>query len=271
MLSQQSLAHAFPLHAGADAIGVTVRVAQMGFAGERVLEDIEVRLESGTITCLLGPSGAGKSTLLRLLAGQHAGEAQAELCCDDGRPLVGRVAWMDQRDLLLPWLDVLGNVTFGARLRGQQPDETGARELLRQVGLQGSERALVHTLSGGMRQRVALARTLMERSPLVLMDEPFSALDALTRHRLQALAVSVLAGRTVLMVTHDPMEALRVGHRLQVLSGKPATLSQVLIPPGAPARDVTGEACLPVLRQLQADLGLLEPQPLQSARIDPPS
>ena len=107
-----------------------------------------------------------------------------------------------------------------------------ARELLAMVGLAGTERALPATLSGGMRQRVALARTLMEDRPIILMDEPFSSLDAITRYQLQALAADMLSGRTVLLVTHDPLEALRLGHRIHVLSGRPAELDGAIEPAG---------------------------------------
>ena len=125
-----------------------------------------------------------------------------------------------------------------------------ARALLARVGLSGHEGDRPAKLSGGMRQRVALARTLMEDRPVVLMDEPFSALDAITRYQLQALAAELLAGRTVLLVTHDPLEALRLGHRVQVMAGRPARLDDALEPAGAPPRD-PGE---PELLTLQAEL-----------------
>ena len=148
------------------------------------------------------------------------------------------------------WLNVEQNVLLGARLRGEVPDRAAARELLHRVGLDGEEGALPDTLSGGMRQRAALARTLMEDRPVVLMDEPFSAVDAITRYRLQSQAVELLAGRTVLLVTHDPMEALRIGHRIHVLSGGPARLDAPLVPAGAPPRRLSA----PELAALHDDL-----------------
>ena len=135
---------------------------------------------------------------------------------------------MAQQDLLLPWLPVVDNVLLGYRLRGAAGPScaacaSAATQLLARVGLERPGAApCPATLSGGMRQRAALARTLMEDRPIVLMDEPFSALDAITRHRLQDLAAELLAGRTVLLVTHNPLEALRLGHRLYVLGGRPA-------------------------------------------------
>ena len=146
---------------------------------------------------------------------------------------------MDQSDLLLPWLSARANVTLGARLRGERPNAAAADEILALVGLRGHEEKRPAALSGGMRQRVALARTLMEDRPVVFMDEPFSAVDALTRFRLQDLASTVLHGRTVVLVTHDPQEALRLGHRLFVLSGSPARIDESPVPESPPPRAPT--------------------------------
>lgn len=224
--------------------------------GEAVLlAGFALTLAAGRWTCLLGTSGVGKTSLLKVLAGllpPDAGTVRAA----DGQPLAGRVAYMAQQDLLLPWLDALGNVTLGARLRGEAADTARAGELLAAVGLSGAERALPQTLSGGMRQRVALARTLYEDRPVVLMDEPFAQLDVLTRYRLQALAAQVLHGRTVLLVTHDPLEALRLGHAVYVLSGRPGRLSAPLRPPGLPPRALDDPDLLSQHAQLLTQLGL---------------
>ena len=143
---------------------------------------------------------------------------------------------MGQQDLLLPWLSVIDNVTLGRRLRAEDPKgseaQSRAKQLLDAVGLTGYEHSLPATLSGGMRQRAALARTLMENRPVVLMDEPFSAIDAITRLRLQELAADLLRDRTVLLVTHDPLEALRLGDRIHVLSGRPVVISDAVLPTG---------------------------------------
>ncbi len=203
-----------------------MRLLGFGFGGTPVLGALKLVIAAGTWLSLLGPSGAGKTTLLRLMAGLIPCPAGCSVIADDGELLAGRVAYMAQQDLLLPWLTVGKNVTLGARIRGDEADPTRAVALLGEVGLADRANERPRALSGGERQRVALARTLMEDKPVVLMDEPFSALDAITRMKLQDLAAKMLAGRTVLHITHDPVEALRLGHRVAVLAGTPAVLTE---------------------------------------------
>jgi len=175
-------------------------------------------------TALLGPSGVGKSTVLRLILGLETGGAfEGDIAASDGASLDGRISYMAQSDLLLPWLSVLENAVIGARLRGDTPDMDRARALLDRVGLASDADKKPGALSGGMRQRAALVRTLMEDRPIVFLDEPFSALDAATRADMQELAADVLADRTVLLVTHDPAEAARLAHQIIVLSGQGVT------------------------------------------------
>ena len=213
----------------------------LSLGGVKVLGVLDLQVAGGRSTVLLGPSGSGKSTLLRLAAGLLPGVTLA----DDGAPLAGRIAFMAQQDLLVPWRDAIGNVVMGAHLRGEPPDLERARALLRDVGLNAADWVKSPAqLSGGMRQRVALARTLMEDRPIVLMDEPFSAVDAPTRHRLQDLSARLLAGRTVLLVTHDPLEALRLAHRILVLHGTPAVPVEHAVPDGAPPRPARDPALL---------------------------
>ncbi|NKE47019.1 ABC transporter ATP-binding protein [Roseomonas frigidaquae] len=225
----------------------------LSLGGQPVLGALDLAVPGGRTTALLGPSGSGKSTLLRLVAGLLPVPAGGSVQAEDGAALAGRVAYMAQQDLLAPWRDVLGNITLGAHLRGEAPDLARARAMLAEVGLvpadQGKSPA---QLSGGMRQRVALARTLMEDRPLVLMDEPFSAVDAPTRHRMQSLSARLLAGRTVLLVTHDPLEALRLADQIFVLTGAPAVPVAVPVPTGAPPRPA-GDPAL-----LEAQAALLE-------------
>ncbi len=216
----------------------------LDFDGKPLFQDLSLRLAGGQTTCILGPSGCGKSTLLKLIAGAKDSQHSPQFCGTirfDPPPQADRVvAWMGQNDLLLPWLPLLDNVLLGARLRRELSDALRhkALQLIREAGLTGYEQALPSALSGGMRQRGALLRTLMEQRPVLLMDEPFSALDALTRVRLQNLAARLTQGATVVLVTHDPLEALRLGHRIIVLAGSPVQVAAMLdlegIPPRAP-------------------------------------
>ncbi len=223
-------------------VSVTVRAGHLAFESDILFENLNISLDAGKWTCLLGPSGVGKTTLLRLIAGLIPRATDVSIECSDSNELAGRAAYMAQQDLLLPWLSVLDNIDLGARLRGTVGIERHARErarhLLDRVGLSANADDLPNKLSGGMRQRAALARTLMEDRPVVLMDEPFSALDAITRVRLQDMAAELLSGRTVLLVTHDPLEALRLGDSIYVLSGRPVSLAKPLELSGATPRDL---------------------------------
>lgn len=170
-------------------------------------------------TCLLGPSGIGKSTILRLLLGLDTGGIfSGHIEASDHKPLNSRISYMAQSDLLLPWLSVLDNMMIGASLRGDKQDVSRAEDLLVRVGLGDHGHQKPAALSGGMRQRAALARTLMEDRTIVLLDEPFSALDAGTRADMQELAVELLVGKTVLLVTHEPAEASRLGDHILVMT-----------------------------------------------------
>jgi putative hydroxymethylpyrimidine transport system ATP-binding protein len=233
------------------APSLDIQIERFDLDGSRILAELNVHLAAASWTCLLGPSGIGKTSLIRLTAGLWQG---AIIKADDGLPVSDRIALMAQQDLLLPWLSCLENVVVGQRLRGQYPDLPRARDLLAAVGLKDVDERLPATLSGGMRQRVAIARTLMEDRPIVLMDEPFSALDAITRHRLQDLAFELLRGRTVLLVTHNPLEALRLGHQLLVMRGKNARIDRLALPDGEPLRDIENPALLVHQADLMAQL-----------------
>ncbi|OON39751.1 nitrate/sulfonate/bicarbonate ABC transporter ATP-binding protein [Izhakiella australiensis] len=200
-----------------NAPGIEVRNLSVHFGQRSLFERVSFSLPGGQWISLLGASGTGKTSLLRIIAGL-ASPSSGTVTASDGLPLAGRLAWMGQKDLLYPWLTIHDNVALGARLRGEKVDRRRVEALLQQVGLAECAHRRPASLSGGMRQRAALARTLYEDRPVVLMDEPFSALDTITRTRIQTLAASLLVNRTVLLITHDPLEACRLSHRLLVLS-----------------------------------------------------
>jgi putative hydroxymethylpyrimidine transport system ATP-binding protein len=176
-----------------------------------------------------------------LLAGLPGGGVfQGTVSDASGRSLAGQSAYMAQADLLVPWLRVRANIQLGARLRREPVDEARTDELLRRVGLTAHIDKHPAALSGGMRQRVALARTLLEDRPIVLLDEPFGALDARTRAEMQELAHELLTGRTVLLVTHEPAEAARLADTIHLLTRD--GLAPVAVPPEPAIRAVDSPA-----------------------------
>ncbi|MCG7587981.1 ABC transporter ATP-binding protein [Photobacterium sp. OFAV2-7] len=231
-------------------------------ANDALFIDLNLTLPAGEWTCLLGKSGCGKTTLLRQLAGLNEDRVNwhGSLATSDNKPLFERIAYMAQQDLLLPWLSVMDNVCLSHRF-GSSPspqDQDKAVRLLQAVGLETYATAMPDQLSGGMRQRVALARTLMQDKPLVLMDEPFSALDAVTRHKLQTLSAELLKDRTVLLITHDPQEALRLGHNIYIMTGKPAKLIELDTPTSPPPRQFDAQMAnhqQTIIDQLEQDYG----------------
>lgn len=215
--------------------GIQVRDLTLRFGQQVIFDRLSFDIAGGSFVALLGASGAGKTSLLKIIAGL-AKPTSGTVIGSDGQPIAGRIAYMGQKDLLYPWLTIDQNISLGARLRGEKADRPWAEHLLERVGLSGYGNALPAALSGGMRQRAAIARTLYERQPIVLMDEPFSALDTITRAMIQTLAADLLAQHTVLLITHDPMEACRLSHRLLVLSRYPAGIDDSHIIEGLPPR-----------------------------------
>ena len=209
-----------------------------GFGHDRnrlaVLDSITLTLERGGFAALVGPSGCGKSTLLALVAGLDEPES-GRILLNGRRHRLGRVGYMPQTDALQPWRDALGNAAVPLELHGMARREARRRaaELFRQFGLDGFEEARPHELSGGMRQRVALARTVLASGDLLVLDEPFGALDALTRARMQdwLLATWPELGRAGLLVTHDVEEALLLADDVYVLSERPARVLERLPSP----------------------------------------
>ena len=246
------------------APGIIVQGLGANLADNRPLfEGLTLEIVSGQTTCVLGPSGVGKSLLARILLGlvTPGGETLKHLVGDisttDGHPLANRVAYMAQQDLLLPWLSVRDNVVLGYILRGNKTPEQSdkACRLLAAVGLSDVADHFPNSLSGGMRQRVALARVLAENRPIVILDEPFSQLDAITRLKLQTLAATLLSGRTVFLITHDPLEALRLGHRIVILGGRPAGVVSVRDIAGKTPRDPAAHGILEEQAAMLSALG----------------
>src|SRR5207253_2881909 len=194
--------------------------------GDRLLLALQgatLEVKRGELVCVVGASGSGKSTLLNILAGLDRPTA--------GRAHVhGRVALMFQEAALLPWLTAAGNVELALELRGVRASQrrTLAYELLNRVHLAGSEKRRPHELSGGMKQRVALARALAQDADVLLMDEPFAALDAITRDLLHEELVRIWneSGLTILFVTHNAREAVRLGDRVLVFTSRPGRVAQ---------------------------------------------
>ncbi|WP_293146653.1 ABC transporter ATP-binding protein [Moritella sp.] len=217
-----------------------------------VFSKLNMAMPAGQWTCILGRSGCGKTSMLRYLAGlldQQVTWSGALSISANNRELPdlsNQIAYMAQQDLLLPWLSVLDNVTlsskFGAETSKEGKDK--ALNLLTKVGLADNAHRFPQQLSGGMRQRVALARTLMQDKPVVLMDEPFSALDAVTRYRLQDLACELLKDKTVVLITHEPQEAIRLADHIYIMRGNPAGAERLQVPSTATPRPFDAECAL---------------------------
>jgi len=211
---------------------VNLHELQLGFDGV-VAANITLTIKPSEIVVFLGPSGCGKSTILRALAGLLAPMGGSATV--DGAPVTGNAAqcaMVFQEDALFPWRSALKNVQFPLKLRGMRGKELtkAATARLEQVGLGAYLHHLPSQLSGGMRQRVQLARTLACEPQVMLMDEPFGALDAQTRLQMQQLLMSVWATQqmTLLFVTHDVDEALLLADRIVLLSHRPATVAEII-------------------------------------------
>ena len=220
-----------------DAPRLQVRGIEKQFVdGDRTIEvmyDITIEARAGEFVSVIGPSGCGKSTLFNIIAGLEdadAGEVRV-----DGVLVTGHTeafAYMPQQDLLFPWRCILDNTTLGLEIRGVPRAEarTRAGALFERFGLAGFEHAYPHTLSGGMRQRAALLRTVVQERPILLLDEPFGALDALTRMEMQEWLAGMSSefGWTVLLVTHDMREAVLLSDRIVVLTPRLASVAATI-------------------------------------------
>ena len=225
----QELENVKPLKLSVQGVSKTFRE---GVVVTQALDNISFTVDEGEFVCLVGPSGCGKSTLLNMIAGLEfpdAGEIKADgkIVTEPGRDRMV----MFQEAALFPWLDVLGNVLFGLKLK---PNLTGkervevARFYIKLVGLERYARSNIHELSGGMRQRVALARSLAPNPRVLLMDEPFGALDAMTREQLYGDLQRIWAARkkTIVFVTHNVREAACLGSRVILFSPNPGRIRE---------------------------------------------
>jgi len=196
------------------------------------LEDVSLNVREGEFVCLVGPSGCGKSTLLNIIAGLEMPDQGQVLA--DGKPVNGSAGgrmMLFQEPALFPWLDVLGNVMFGLKLKpglSHKDRREVAKFFLKLVGLENFRYANIHELSGGMRQRVALARALAPNPRVLLMDEPFAALDALTREQLYGDMQQIWQRhrKTIVFVTHNVREAVCLGDRVVLFSPRPGRIQE---------------------------------------------
>jgi NitT/TauT family transport system ATP-binding protein len=227
------------------------------FGKVQALEGIDLRVKSGEVVAVVGPSGCGKSTLLELVAGLQEPDSGTVSVgpADDTRARRESCAYMPQRDLLLPWRDGLGNAALALECQGVSKAEARRRAapLFERFGLAEFERSRPAALSGGMRQRVAFLRTLLPGRPVLLLDEPFGALDSITRASMQAWLAAALADepRTVLLVTHDVQEALFLADRVLLLSARPGHVVEELAVPLPRPRSRRGVVADPGFAELE--------------------
>ena len=201
------------------------------YAGLDVIDRFDLTLQSGNLTVLIGPSGCGKSTLFNVLMGLSPKDGGRIILEGKEVPdLLASASFMQQKDLLLPWLTLMDNALLPCRIKGPvgEKERSRALDFFKKLDLTGFEGYHPYMVSGGMRQRCAFARTLMSEQRLVLLDEPLSALDAITRRKLQSniLQLQVEFGKTILMITHDIDEALLLGDEILLLSSRPMRTRQ---------------------------------------------
>jgi NitT/TauT family transport system ATP-binding protein len=217
-----------------------------------VLKDVSLTINPGEVVVLVGPSGCGKTTLLNLLSG-HIEPVSGSVSRE------GIIRTVYQHDGLFPWLTVSENISIGLRsINDAAHREKELRELLGLIHLEAFEHSYPHQLSGGMRQRVELARVLAGDSDILLMDEPFSALDYQTRLRMRWELVRLLdqRPRTVVFVTHDIEEAAQLADRVLVLSDRPATICRELVIKASRPRNLTDPAVIEAMKEILKELGL---------------
>jgi NitT/TauT family transport system ATP-binding protein len=230
---------------------ITISAVSHDYSGVRALDGVDLVVEADQVVGIVGPSGCGKSTLLRMVCGLLE-QSQGVVRVGDRDDAEGRLescAFMPQRDLLLPWLSAIDNAGLAPRFAGLGKERSRqlASETFERFGLGGFEGSLPGELSGGMRQRVALLRTLIADRPVLCLDEPFSALDAISRADLQSWFGSILneIPRTCLLVTHDVEESLYLCDRTLVLSARPGQVVCEIDSPAPRAVDRLAAICRP--------------------------
>jgi NitT/TauT family transport system ATP-binding protein len=244
-----------PTRTRSSQTAVALRAVTRRFGELTALDGVDLSVGEGEVVALVGPSGCGKSTLLELVAGLQRPDAGSVSVAGEDAAGAGAAAFMPQRDLLLPWRDAVGNAALALESAGVPRREARRRAapLFERLGLGRFENARPHELSGGMRQRVAFLRTLLSGRPLLLLDEPFGALDAITRTSMQDWFAAALQAepRTVLLVTHDVTEALLLADRVVVLSPRPGRVADELsveLPRPRVRRELVGD---PLFAQLE--------------------
>lgn len=243
-----------------DEVAISLNNLVFGYGdGPVVLEGINLEVRKGEILCLIGPSGCGKSTILNLVAGMIQPTGGTLTCYGESiHGLNRRVTYMTQKDTLLPWRTALDNAALPLEIKGVGKAERYARARveLDRVGVGDFEQRRPHQLSGGMRSRLSLARALMSESDIFLMDEPFAAIDALLRVRLQQLLLTVWqqTHNTLIYVTHDLNEAIALGHRVAVMSTRPGTIALEKIIEVPQPRDVARFRNTPEAQALYVEL-----------------
>ncbi|MBP2153768.1 taurine ABC transporter ATP-binding subunit [Erwinia rhapontici] len=237
---------------------LSVSHLRASYAGQLALQDINLSIGNGELVVVLGPSGCGKTTLLNLIAGFIPADSGSITL--DSQPVSGPGAdrgVVFQHEGLLPWRNVLDNVAFGLQLAGVEKNarRAVARQMLKKVGLEGAEKRFIWQLSGGMRQRVGIARALAADPRLLLLDEPFGALDAFTREQMQELLLTLWrdSGKQILLITHDIEEAVFLASELILLSPGPGRIVERLSLDFG-RRYAAGEAC----RAIKSDPAFIE-------------
>ncbi len=253
---------------------LTARNVDVHYGTKKALDNVSIDIDNGIVTAFIGPSGCGKSTFLRCFNRMNdtieiarvTGEIrlEGEDIYDSAMDVVqlrARVGMVFQKPNPFP-KSIFENVAYGPRIHGLASSKTDLEQIvvesLTKAGLFEEVKDRMDepgtSLSGGQQQRLCIARAISVSPEVILMDEPCSALDAITRLRLQSLAAELLRGRTVLLVTHDPLEALRLGDRIHVMAGRPARIDQALTPAGDPPRDPADPALLALQAELLARL-----------------